>query len=165
MNGQLHPLARSRKHQARLQFVTWLRKTHPEIYRAAMASTEAWRRKSAARTGNAATLEGLGQTTKGGAVEEQSFWQKLGGTLTTIGTTYLTYKTQKDAMEINLGRAEQGLPPIDTSYAAPVVRTQIEISPEIAARLQETGGEAMRKMMMFGGLALAAVVVMFGMKR
>ena len=160
----LHPLARTRKHQARLQFVTWFRKAHPELYRQAMSRTEAWRKRSARATGRPATLEGLGQT-KPGVVETQSFWEKLQSGITTLGTTYLTYKTQKDAMEINLARAEDGLPPVDTSFAAPIVRTQIEISPEIAARLQETGGEAMRKMMLFGGLALGAVVIMMGMKR
>ena len=139
-----------------------------------MSRTEAWRKRSARATGRPATLEGLGQTkptyTKTGTytaptVETQSFWERLQSGLTTLGTTYLTYKVQKDSMDLNMERAEQGLPPVDTSFAAPVVRTQIDISPEIAARLQETGGEAMRKMMMFGGLALGAVVLMMGMKR
>lgn len=160
----LHPLARTRKHQARLQFITWLRKKHPELYSTAMRRTEKWRRQAAAQTGRPATLEGLGQT-KGGAVEEQSFWQKLSSGITALGTTYLTYKVQKDSMDINLARAEQGLPPVDTSFAAPIVRTQIDISPEIAARLQETGGEAMRKMMMMGALGIGAIVLMMGMRK
>lgn len=154
-----HPLARTEKHQARLQFATWVKDKHPDIYSAAMRRAEKWRREWGQKRGQPATLEGLGQDG-----ETQSFWDKFREGVTTLGTTYLTYKTQSDAMDINMTRAEQGLPPIDTSFAAPVVRTQIDISPEIAARLQETGTEAMKNMALYGGLALVAVMVIMKMR-
>lgn len=157
--AERHPLARTNAHQARLQFATWLKEKHPDIYSAALRRAEKWRREWGEARGNAATLEGLGAEG-----ETQSFWDKFREGVTTLGTTYLTYKTQRDAMDLNMTRAEQGLPPIDTSFAAPVVRTQIDLTPEVATRLQETGTDMLQKVLIFGGLAVAAVLIVTKMK-
>lgn len=141
---------------ARMQFVTWLKNTHPELYAEAVKRTEAWREKMAAASGRPATIEGLNETTG----ESQSWWEKLTETVTTLGTSYLSYKNQQDAIEINLERAQQGLPPIDMSQSAPVVRTQIDVTPEIAERLRQTSGEVMKKTLLIAGAGLAAVLLL-----
>ena len=110
--------------QARAAFITWLQQEHPELAHAAI--------KYADNKGTA-QMHGLA------ADDSTSWWQKLTEGLTALGTTYLSYTTQQKVLDTNLVRAQQGLPPIDVSAAAPVVRTQVDISPEIADKLAQSG--------------------------
>lgn len=41
--------------------------------------------------------------------------------------TYIQYQAQRDIMKMQLDRARQGLPPLDTSQIAPTVRVQAEV--------------------------------------
>jgi hypothetical protein len=148
------------KELARAQFLTWLKETHPTVFRAALEHAETAKAHFAAQTGNPGALSGLGWTmgADGTAVAEpKSWWSSLAEGITQAGTAYLAYKGQKANIELNLQRAQQGLPPVDYSrYTAPTVRTQVDVSPEILARLREGG---MNTMLLIGGV-LAAVLVL-----
>lgn len=133
----------SRKQLARLQFVTWLKKAAPDVYQQAMGS--------ALRSD--ATLRGLGEE------PAKSVWEKFTDALTGVGTTLLTLKAQKDALKLNLQRAQAGLPPIDTSAVAPTVRTQVDVSPELAQKLIDTTGEGLNKALVWGGLGLLGLMI------
>ncbi len=126
---------------SRVQFADWLREKHPDLYEKAIAYAK-----------GAKAPPGLG-------AEEQSFWQKFTEGAAALGTTYLSLKNQRDAMKINVERAQQGLPPIDTAVGAPVVRTQVSIDPAIARQLASTAGEGINKMLLFGGAALIALLL------
>ena len=127
--------------QARLQFADWLKNAHPEIFARAVRVAEK----------STATLQSLGEE------ETKSFWQKFGDAAIGIGTTYLSLKNQRDAMKINLERAQAGLPPIDASTSAPVIKTQVDLSPELTNRLVSTAGEGLNKTLMFAGAAVLAL--------
>ena len=138
--------------QARIQFADWMNRTYPDLWNAAIRAAEN-------ESGNAAQLSGLGLTVP--EAPTQSFWEKVGGALTGLGTTYLTLKNQRDAMEINLARAQQGLPPIDAASSAPVIRTQVDIDPALATKLASNLGSAVtRNMMIIGAVALIALFMM-----
>jgi hypothetical protein len=126
--------------QSRVQFADWLKTNHPEIFQRAIAVAEK----------NSVALAGLGEE------PTKSFWEKFTEAAAGIGTTYLTLKNQRDAMKINLERAQQGLPPIDAATSAPVIRTQVDLSPELTTRLVSTAGEGINKMLLFGAAAVAA---------
>lgn len=129
--------------QARIQFADWLQRTHPGIFRKAIEVAS-----------NASeTLAGLGQE------PEKSFWQKFTEAAAGLGTTYLTLKNQRDAMKINLERARAGQPPIDIATTAPVIRTQVDVSPELQQRLISTAGEGLNKILLWGGIALVGFMV------
>lgn len=131
--------------QARIQFADWMNRTYPDLWNAAIRTAE---------TKSGPAPSGLGE-------ETTSFWQKVGTALTGLGTTYLTLKNQRDAMEINLQRAQQGLPPIDMATSAPVIRTQIDIDPALATKLASNlGSSVTRNMMIIGAVALAALFFM-----
>ena len=134
--------------QARLQFADWLKTNHPALFERAIAIAEN------------ATNNGLGQTE---AEPTQSFWEKFQAAAMGLGTTYLTLKNQRDAMKINLARAEAGQPPIDMATSAPIVRTQVDLSPELTQRLVSTAGEGMQKMLI--PLAIGAVALIFFMRK
>jgi hypothetical protein len=66
-------------------------------------------------------------------------------------------------------RVEQGLPPLDYSaYMAPTVRTQVDVSPEIMARLRETGADTMKTLIVVGAVGAGVFMlskVLGGSKR
>jgi len=128
--------------RARLQFATWLKKTNPGLYQAAVERA------------NASTF-GAAEETEG----ESSWWQKLVGGIAAAGTTYLTLKNQRDAMKINLERAQTGLPPIDAGTSAPVIKTQIDLPPDVVNKITQSAGTNINKMLMFGAAAIGAVML------
>ena len=133
---------------SRVLFADWLQEKHPEIYNRALRVAE----NSKAPQNN---LAGMGQAD----TTEKSFWSKFAEAAAGLGTTYLSLKNQRDAMKINIARAEQGLPPIDPSYSAPVIRTQVAIDDATAEKLASTAGEGLNKILLFGGLALLAFML------
>ncbi len=148
----------SQKEIARAQFLTWLKQTYPAVFRHALEVAETAKASFAAQTRNPAALSGLGWTMNAdgaAAVEPKSWWSSLAEGITQAGTAYLAYKGQKAAIDANMARANQGLPPIDYSaYAAPTVRTQVDVSPEILARLRESGNT-----MLYVGLGVLGVLL------
>ena len=86
--------------QARIQFVSWLQEAHPALAAAAIEAAEN------------SSINGLGQMGPPAPAKLAggSFWEKLTSGAIALGGTYLTLKAQRDAMKLNLARAEQGLP-------------------------------------------------------
>lgn len=135
----------ARQNRARMQFLTWLSDKHPELYNAALERVE--------RQEQAAQLSGLG------AEEGESWWQKISGGLLAVGSTYLSLKNQRDAMKLNLARAEQGLPPVDPGITAPVIRTEIDLPPDVINKITGTAGVQVNKMLIFGAAAVLAIML------
>lgn len=71
---------------------------------------------------------------------------------------YLAYDAQKDIMEMNIARAEQGLDPIDPGVTAPQVRVVHDIPPETRQEIDrwKMGG---MNILLWGGLAVGAFFV------
>jgi hypothetical protein len=132
--------------QARIDFAQWLKNTHPQIFKRAVAIAE----------NSTATLEGLGEETA-----SEGFWSKFTKAAAGLGTTYLALKNQRDVMRINLARAQQGQPPIDAATSAPVVRTQVDMSPELTNRLVSTAGAGINKTLLLAGAAILAAFFIF----
>lgn len=143
---------------ARVAFTQWVADTNPALFQQALDYAEDWRLSEAARQGNPATISGLGA-----ANEPASFWSKFAEGLTSLGTAYLGYKGQQNVLDINLRRAQQGLPPIDPATGAPTVRTAITLSPEVLARLQGAGA-GLTQVAIWGGIGLVAVMLLKKLK-
>lgn len=135
--------------QSRVQFADWLKTNHPEIFARAIRVAE---NATNNNNNNLGQLPPAPEPTK-------SFWTKFTEAAAGIGTTYLTLKNQRDAMKINLERAQIGLPPIDAATSAPVIRTQVDLSPELTNRLVSTAGEGLNKMLLLGAAAVAAFFI------
>ena len=132
--------------QARIAFLSWLQQNHPALAAAAVDYAD--------RPDN---LAGLGA--------EESWWQKLTSGAMALGTTYLALKNQRDAMKMNLARAEQGLPPLDVASTAPVIRTQVEIDPALAAKIGGSIGSGLNTTMLMVGAGILLVVLFMGQKK
>jgi hypothetical protein len=147
------------KTTARAQFLTWLKDFNPALFEEAVKRAEAWKSSVAAKTGNPAALSGLGD----GDTTPTTWWQKIVDTLPSLGTAYLAYKGQQNVLDTNIQRANMGLPPIDPTTGAPTVKTAVSLSPQLMARLQDTGSY-----LLIGGAVLAGVFLlskMLGGKR
>lgn len=89
---------------------------------------------------------------------EEGWMDKLIGAATTIAPAYLQFQQQKEILDMQLERAKQGLPPLETAYLAPTVRIQTELSPE-ALRTARTGiaeglGNLAFPLLLVGGVML-----------
>jgi len=133
--------------QARIDFAKWLKSEHPELFA----------RATKIAAGGGETLGALGET--------DSFWSRFTKAAAGLGTTYLALKNQRDAMRINLERAKAGQPPIDVATSAPVVRTQVELSPQMRAQLASTAGEGINKTLLLVGAGVAAFLYVYSKKR
>ena len=110
--------------KARLQFADWLKENHPEIFRRAIGVAVDATDNAANRN---ASLRGLGEE----ETATPSFWERFSTAAIGIGSTYLSLKNEKEAMKITLARPQAGMPPINASTSEPVVRTQVDFSPEL----------------------------------
>lgn len=120
---------------ARLMFLTWLKQRFPHVYEATMQSVG---------------VDDSGTSGLGISID----WDKLTDNLTKVGSAYLTIRAQRELLKQNLERAKQGMPPIDINEAGavPTVKTQIDVSPEVA----DSVIEGAKKTAMNVGLIAAA---------
>ena len=142
---------------ARVQFADWLKRTHPEIFKRAVAIAE-----KGTQTAELGLWGGGGNGGNGGG---NGFWSKFSKAAAGLGTTYLALKNQRDMMKLNLERARQGQPPLDPATTAPVVRTQVDVSPELTERLVTGAGRGLNTTLLFAGGAILLVMLMMGRKR
>lgn len=86
----------------RQQFINWLKRWAPQVY------ADAKKRADVAVRGS--TLNGLG-----------GWWDSFTESVGSLGGKYLQFRTQKDILNAQMARMEQGLPPLQTSEYAPTI--------------------------------------------
>jgi hypothetical protein len=159
-----------------LQFLGWLQTFHPEMHAMVIE-----RVGEAPPNGGlekvAAGLNGLGQfdiTSIFGGEDEAAaqaptngtaatpWWQSAIDAASQIGGAVLQYETQKDLIELQKSRIEQGKPPIDTALLAPTVRVQADLPPTVQKDITD-----MKRVGVFaiGGIALALIAFLMLRKR
>ena len=163
----------------RVQFAAWLKEKMPDVFavaeQAAVNQSERLKAMQAGVYGGAqlggfmdfftAPVETIKEATTATTTAVKSTWEKLLDGAIAGGTAYLTYQNQKDMLALNIERAKAGLPPVDSATTAPVIRTQVDLDPQLAQDLASNVGSSInRNMMIFGGLAIAALIF-FGMRK
>ena len=71
------------------------------------------------------------------AVPKKSWFESFTDSIKKIAPALIQYKTQKNILKVQLQRAKQGLPPLDTSALAPTIRVQPELTPEMYADVKK----------------------------
>lgn len=140
---------------AQAQFLTWMQNKHPDLYAAAINEASNGR------------LSGMGQMgPPSPTVEPVPAYTSIVDKIVALGSGYLTYTMQKKIINMNIERAKMGLPPIDIAAAgaAPVVQTEVNISPAMIASLKESLGGGMQQIGLLIAVGLGAFLL-FGKKR
>ncbi len=94
------------------EFLSWLRRSNPAVYAGAK------RRADAAM--------GLGA-----ADTSINWWDSFISGAKELVPVIVQARSQKNILDVQLRRAEQGLSPLNTSQIAPTVQVQAGISPEL----------------------------------
>lgn len=146
--------------ESALQFATFVKQKYPKLFEAA--------RERADRATNVEKVTGMGlvdPSSIGKAAKSNGgWWNTFLKSTAALGTTYLTLKNQRDALKMNLKRQEQGLAPVDIQPSGPVIRTQVDLPPDVVQKVTSSAGLQVNKILMFGAFALAAVLLL-GPKR
>jgi hypothetical protein len=156
---------------ARLQFADWLEREMPQVFQVAAETASAHASAQAALfEQKKAQLGELGidwgdiwkaPETVTTTTTDKSFWEKFLDGAIGAGTAYLTYENQKDMLALNIERAKTGLPPLDPGITAPVIKTQIDLDPELAKNLMSDMGSVInRNMLIIAGVGLVALFVL-----
>jgi hypothetical protein len=154
---------------ARLQFADWLEKAMPQVFQVAAETASAHASAQAALfEQKKAQLGELGidwgdiwsaPETVTTTTTDKSFWEKFLDGAIGAGTAYLTLENQKDILALNIERAKMGQPPLDAATTAPVIRTQVDIDPELAKSLMsDVGSSINRNMLIIAGVGLVAIL-------
>ena len=101
----------------RQQFINWLKRWAPQVYAAAKKRADVAQLQGG-------TLNGLG-----------GWWDTFTESVGNIGSQYLQFRTQKEILDVQLTRMQQGLPPLQTSEYAPT----ISIKPDAGTTREITG--------------------------
>lgn len=116
------------------QFAAWLKGVNPNAYNAvARANPSLFDGQRAVRSGS---LSGMGfviaddsELVGAGVPQSTSPITQWGNQLLDLAKGYMAYDMQRDLLQVNLARAEKGLPPISSSSLAPTLN--MGISPDV----------------------------------
>jgi len=133
--------------KARAAFMTWMKESNPEAYQFAMESAQ-----------SPAALADSDPATASTGFN----WKRFLEAATAATTAVFQTKAQKEMLNLNIKRAKSGLPPMDTSFAAPVIRTQFDVSPEIAQSLQQSAAKATMNIGLIVGAGVLAFLLLRG---
>lgn len=130
--------------QSEAQFVEWLRRNDPFLFLVAQKRME------------------LNSGSGLGAIDFGAIFTNVVNTIKDVAPSVIAAQGQKRILDLQIERARNNLPPLDTTNYMPSVKIAAEITPEneaAAIRIaQQTANDAAQKMKpyFFGGLALAA---------
>ena len=97
------------------QFVSWMAKNHPAMME------QVKNRIDANQMGAAADP----------TEKPKSIWQSIVGGIKDLGPAYLQFQNQKKVLNMQMKRAQKGLPPLNVEQLSPTVRVQAGLSRSI----------------------------------
>jgi len=119
----------------RAKFLTWLQGFSPGIAIAAAKHADAATKASGLGV-HLGPPEAISEPAATGWFD--SFMTKAGE----LGQEFLAYRTQKQILDIQISRAEAGLPPLETSQLAPTIK--VETTPEATRQITGAIGTGLK---------------------
>lgn len=158
-----------------MAFLGWLQTFDPEMHAMVVERIgEAPPASGLVRSAN--RLNGLGQfdlTSIFGGEDEAAtgsttttaskpWWEAGIEAIKSVGTGVLQYQTQKDLIELQMKRIEDGKPPIDTALISPTVRVQADLPPAIQKDIRDM---KQGTLLAIGGVAAALIAFLLLRKK
>lgn len=161
MNAKIARSSPRRLVGSRLKYTRWLKKTNPMLFKVVTAEADIRdkiQQKYMSKTrGLYGPNEIMGLGEEDTTESTPGFWDNLVSAAKTIIPTYIAAKQQRDIYKMQMARAERGLPPLNAAQVAPVIRTQIDMGPQMT--------QGIKKMIIPLGIGAAALGVFFMMKK
>lgn len=153
--------------QAGMEFLSWLKRFEPRAYSHVMSVIGDPPDQGIFAFAN--NLGHLGQNgfippfpeSAGVPVPEASMFDWIDKAFDTAQKAipaYFQYETQKDIMELNIVRAQQGQPPIDPGVIAPQIRHVVDVPPETREAINRF--KMPMQIVMWGGVGLVAFMLL-----
>jgi hypothetical protein len=114
------------------QFALWLKKHDPFLYRVA---EKKYRLKQSGQLSGVADLF------------NKDFFSTIADTVKTVAPSIFQIQSQKKILDVQLKRAEQGLPPLQAADYAPTIKVAAEITPEMEAAAGRIATQSVREAM------------------
>lgn len=115
---------------AQIKFIQWLERKDPVLLKLA-------KKRQGIKMDKSRGLNGLGD-----ANQKTPFWQTLAETAKEVLPSVINMSTQKKILDIQIKRAEAGLPPLEAEQYIPPIRVAAEVSPETEAALTRVAQES-----------------------
>jgi hypothetical protein len=120
--------------RAKKQFAVWLKRNDPFLYRVAEKRFNLIKRRSGQLSGPLDFLN-------------KDFFSTIADTVKTVAPSIFQIQSQKKILDVQLERARQGLPPLQTSEYAPTIKVAAEITPEMEAAANRVAVQSVREAM------------------
>lgn len=114
---------------SQLKTIEWIRVNDPFLYQLAQKRFEIKREKG---------MAGLGEV----VAPNKSFWNTLAETAQSVLPAVINMPAQKKVLDIQMKRAEQGLPPIDAAAYIPPIKFSADISEDTENALTRIAQES-----------------------
>ncbi len=136
--------------QAQQKVIAWFKTNDPFLYEVA-------RKRYELESGN--TMAGVGD-----------FFSSLADTVKNVGSSILQYQSQKDLVELQIERAKNNLPPLDSATYIPSVQTNngelsvanTNAASSLALKSVQEEAAKMKQYFLIAGAAAVAYAVMRG---
>ena len=136
--------------QSKREFLRWFKQNEPMLYRVAEKRLKIQGHKR------------LGATEEKSKFSLSDFFKSAVETVKQALPTYLQAKQQKQIMDMQIKRAEQGLPPADVEAYTPAIKIQPVVTPDTEKVIErvaiKTLSSGTNKLLMFGALGLGALI-------
>ena len=133
--------------EAKKRFVNWIKQHEPFIYRVA-------RKRALLQQGNA--LAGLG------VIDWGTMFSSVVNTVKDVAPSILQARQQKKIMDMQMKRAEQGLPPANVEDYTPAIKISPQITPETEQAINRVAaqsvGSGLQKLILPIGLGVGALL-------
>jgi hypothetical protein len=138
---------------AQKRFIRWMKHNEPFLYRVGLRRMQLQKHNSLSAT----------EPEKSG-FSWSGLFTNLVDTVKSVAPTYLQAKQQKRIIDMQMKRAEQGLPPADVQAYTPAIRIAPEITPDTQRVITQVAKDSIssgtRNMLLLGGLGLGALVLL-----
>ena len=129
------------KSRAKKQFLTWLKNNEPFVYRVARRRGELINPQ----------LNGMG------AIDWGNLFSQATETIKNLAPAYLQTKQQKQIMDMQMKRAEQGLPPANIIDYTPAIKIEPSITPDTQRAITEVAKDTITSSI--SKLAIPAAII------
>lgn len=144
------------RHRAQYQFVKWMQHHEPFLYKVGVRRAQLQRQHMSG-------VDGMG------AIDWSGIFTNISDTIKNIAPTVLQAKQQKQIMDMQMKRAEQGLPPANVEDYTPAIKIQPSFTPEseqaITRVAKATIDSGLTKTLYIVGGTVIFAYVLFGKKR